>query len=155
SLLLLVPSLATSLLRARQRHDRGATALLVAPVLAAAVHALYVARVGGDFMHARLLLPSLFGLLLPVASVRLTEWPLRPLRAAPAIAAGTVLAWAIACALWFRVPYPSEIGPHGIADERGFAVAYSGQPHPMDAADYAESEWGRRGLALRSRAGSG
>lgn len=40
--------------------------VLAAPVVAGLLSWLYVVRVGGDFMHARLLLPGLWCLLLPV-----------------------------------------------------------------------------------------
>jgi arabinofuranosyltransferase len=39
------------------------------PVACGVAHTAYVVRVGGDFMHARFLLPSLFAVLLPVAVV--------------------------------------------------------------------------------------
>ena len=53
------------------RADRRAKPLLVgsAFVVGGIVHAVYTVRVGGDFMHARLLLPSLFALVAPVAVV--------------------------------------------------------------------------------------
>ena len=35
-------------------------------VLAASLHVLYIIRVGGDFMHGRMLLLPLFALLLPL-----------------------------------------------------------------------------------------
>ncbi len=41
-----------------------------AVVVAGVLHAAYVVRVGGDFMHGRLLLPGLFLLLCAVAVVR-------------------------------------------------------------------------------------
>jgi arabinofuranosyltransferase len=148
-LVLLAPWYAGCLLRAWRRNDSGVVALLLAPVLAATVHTLYVAHVGGDFMHGRLLLPSLFGLLLPVATVRLAGWPYFHVRAVSVAAVGVVLAWAVACALWLRVSYPNQIGPEMIADERGFSGAFSGQRNPVDAADYADTDWGRRGLFLR------
>jgi arabinofuranosyltransferase len=53
------------------RADRRTKPLLVAGAFAAGglLQALYTVRVGGDFMHARLLLPSLFALVAPVAVV--------------------------------------------------------------------------------------
>jgi arabinofuranosyltransferase len=50
----------------RDRGARLAVAARLAPVVAALVHLLYITRVGGDFMHARLLLPAVFALLAPV-----------------------------------------------------------------------------------------
>ena len=42
-----------------------------APVVAGLVHALYITAIGGDFMHARLLLPAVFGFVAPVAVISL------------------------------------------------------------------------------------
>ncbi|NVP72958.1 hypothetical protein, partial [Vibrio cholerae] len=43
--------------RRRLRHgiNLGLVATIVAPILAALIHTLYIVRVGGDFMHARFL----------------------------------------------------------------------------------------------------
>ena len=82
----------------------------------ALVHALYVLRVGGDFMHARMLLPPLFALLLPVMVV--------PLDRATAVGGVAVLAWAAFAVA--RPPvidqstYHREDGTLGIVDERDF-----------------------------------
>jgi arabinofuranosyltransferase len=57
------------------------------------VHATYIVRVGGDFMPARLLLPSLFAFLAPLAVV--------PLRRPYALSAA-VLPWALVCGLSLR-----------------------------------------------------
>src|SRR6185503_12476548 len=48
--------------RRRQLH-----LLLLAPVAAGVAHGAYIVRVGGDFMHGRLLLPAIAGVLLPFA----------------------------------------------------------------------------------------
>ena len=42
---------------------------LIVTVIAALLHGLFLVRVGGGFMHGRLLLPTLFGLLLPVSAL--------------------------------------------------------------------------------------
>jgi arabinofuranosyltransferase len=57
------------------RADRRTTSLLVAGAFAAGglLQVLYTVRVGGDFMHARLILPSLFALVAPVAVVPLRK----------------------------------------------------------------------------------
>ena len=62
-------------------------------VLGGVVHATYVVRVGGDFMHARLLLPSLFALCVPVAVVPLARRHLVALAVVP---------WALVCGIWLR-----------------------------------------------------
>ena len=106
------------------------------------LHALYIVRVGGDFMHARMLLPTTFMVLLPVSvvAVRARGWWL----------AGIVLVWAVVCAGWMRPPYstalptgfsaaaaPDPYDPGtGIADERLFWVRSSGTAHPVTVDDY-------------------
>ena len=90
-----------------------------APALAAMVHALYIVRVGGDFMHARLLLPALFALVAPV-SLPLSVADLRPARSPlRVVAAGLVAAWAVVCALALpRDGSVPRIADGTIADER-------------------------------------
>ena len=140
---------------ARADSWRGA-ARLALPV-GGLLHALYVVRVGGDFMHARMLLPSLFALLVPVMAVPLRSAPGRwPGVSRPALVAGSVVTlWAIVCALWLRPPYHgigNGVGPQGIADERWFYVQFSGHPHPVTLADYDRASWKQEGEALRLRA---
>jgi arabinofuranosyltransferase len=128
--------------------------LLVLPPLGALLHGLYVVRVGGDFMHGRMLLPTLFALLLPVMVVAGTRWwqPLLP--------ALVVLPWAVSAGLWLRPPYYLNPGPEparsvgreGIADERGFYVRLARHPHPVTLADYGDAPWTQEGHALRHRA---
>jgi arabinofuranosyltransferase len=49
---------------------RAALWVIAAPVVGAVVYTAYVTRLGGDYMHARFLMPPLFALVLPVACVR-------------------------------------------------------------------------------------
>jgi arabinofuranosyltransferase len=105
--------------------------IALAPVLASIVLALYVVRVGGDFMHGRMLLPALFGLLLPVMVVPIT----RRLVVLPAIG---VLVWAIVAMGWLRVPYGGSINPEtGITDERAFYTRIVRHEHPITPADHS------------------
>jgi arabinofuranosyltransferase len=135
------------------------------------VHGLYVVRVGGDFMHARMLLATTFVILLPVSvmAVRGRQWYL----------AVAVASWALVCGLWLRPPYSAPLAPGeraatapvpydrttGIDDERLFWVRTSGTAHPVTLDDYASHDvfardgaevarWaasGRRGLLLDPR----
>jgi arabinofuranosyltransferase len=82
----------------RRRHLLVAGAFALGGVL----HAVYIVRVGGDFMHARLLLPGFFAFAAPVAVV-----PLRLRYAAAAL----VLPWAAVCAVSFRF-YSDLHEPH-------------------------------------------
>lgn len=106
--------------------------LVAAVLLAAAAHALYVVRVGGDFMHGRLLMPSLFLLLCPLAAVPLTR--------ARAWVGGGILAatgvWAVASVAVLRTDYEAGISADGIADERGFYARLAGVTHPVTIEDH-------------------
>jgi arabinofuranosyltransferase len=102
----------------------------MAPVVAGLADGLYVTRVGGDFMHGRLLLPGLFAVLMPVAVVEARTW----WRTAAAL---LVLPWAVVCAVHLRVPY--LVGPDGIADERAFYSIDAGHRNPVQVEDYART----------------
>lgn len=123
-LVALLPSLAW---RARE------WSLVGAVLLAAVAHALYVVRVGGDFMHARLLMPSLFLFLCPFAAV-----PFVRARAWTGAAVLTVTAvWALASAAILRTDYEGSVSADGmIADERGFYAGLAGVANPVTLEDH-------------------
>jgi len=77
------------------RRDRQPAVLLItgAFVVGAVVQTIYIVRVGGDFMHARLLLPAFFAIVAPVAVV--------PLRREFALSL-LVLPWCVVCLLFLR-----------------------------------------------------
>ena len=95
----------------------------LAPVVAGLLCWVYVVKVGGDFMHGRMLLPGLLLMLLPVFAVPVTR--------VGATASVCVGLWAVVCAGWLRIPYGGQIGPAGIADERGVYVRHNADPHPV------------------------
>ncbi len=101
-------------------------------LVAAAVHALYVIRVGGDFMHARLLMPSLFLALCPIAVVPLTRT--RTSIGATVLAAAAV--WVVASAAVLRIDYEGQVAASGIADERGFYARLAGVANPVTIEDH-------------------
>ena len=109
---------------------RATDRLLVAaaPVVAGLADVLYVTRVGGDFMHGRLLLPGLFAVLMPVAVVEARSW----WRTA---AVALLVPWAVICAANLRLHY--VVGPDGIADERSFYAISARHHNPVRAEDYA------------------
>jgi arabinofuranosyltransferase len=82
-------------------------------VLGAVLDALYIVRVGGDYIHARLLLPAVFALAAPVAVVIL-----RPRY----LAALAVVPWALVCTFWLRsdtaVPYVLPSQKHKVTVEQ-------------------------------------
>lgn len=123
-------------------RERAVDRLLVAvaPVAGGLADALYVTRVGGDFMHGRLLLPGLFAVLMPVAVVGARTW----WRTTGAL---LVLPWAVVCAAEFRVPY--VVGPEGITDERAFYTITAEDRNPVRVGDYARSILYHDGRAAR------
>ncbi|MFQ6229457.1 flagellar motor control protein ZomB [Nocardia sp. NPDC002869] len=135
--------------RLRQFRERlRSPSAVVALVLGAAMLlTIYALRVGGDFMHGRMLLPQLFLFLLPVAvlPVRLPEGGLRSLtrREAPTFAflvvalVGTV-AWALLASGTTAIKSGTHINKSGIADERIYYVLNTGHDHPIRAEDYLD-----------------
>ncbi|WP_039821479.1 flagellar motor control protein ZomB [Nocardia testacea] len=135
--------------RLRQFRERlRSPSAVVALVLGAAVLlTIYALRVGGDFMHGRMLLPQLFLFLLPVAvlPVRLPEGGLRSLtrREAPTFAVlvvalvGTV-GWALLASGTTAIKTGTHINKSGIVDERIYYVLNTGHDHPIRAEDYLD-----------------
>lgn len=129
-----------------QRSVRTPTAVVIFILVSGLLLGIYSLRVGGDFMHGRVLLPPLFCLLIPVAVV-----PLRvPTRAergrnAPTVAAGAVgvlwigtVVWAFFAANTTGMPQGAIVGRSGIVDERAFYTLNTGHAHPILAEDYLD-----------------
>jgi arabinofuranosyltransferase len=74
--------------------------VLLAPAVAGALLTLYVVRVGGDYMHARMILPAIFLLLLPILVVPATRLT--------AAAAGLLLVWLAAAVSPLRQPFDAR-----------------------------------------------
>ncbi len=105
---------------------------------------LFNMRVGGDFMHGRMLLPQLFCLLLPVSvlPVRLpvgerSAW-LRWSFALSLIAWVGTVGWALFAANTTADTSGGQISASGIVDERIYYVLNSGHDHPVLAEDYLD-----------------
>ncbi|WP_281033287.1 flagellar motor control protein ZomB [Nocardia concava] len=112
---------------------------------------IYELRVGGDFMHGRMLLPQLFLLILPVAVLpirlpRAGESGTRRLSWAFAFVlaafAGTV-GWALFAADTTAIKTGTTIRSNGIVDERIYYVLRTGHDHPILASDYLDYPWMR------------
>lgn len=142
--------------------DRTARACVGASVASGVLMAGYVVAIGGDFMHARMLLPATFALLLPFMAVPAPDrvrLALRPAAAADGQQEGTVVrllrhhhglavalaatvtaAGAFACAAWFRLPQqPNIIPSDGITNERAYWVDRTGVPNPTTGAPYVQA----------------
>jgi arabinofuranosyltransferase len=98
------------------------------------LHGVYVVKLGGDFMHGRMLLPVLFGLLLPVSVVSLRTASAGRLSQLLRVAACVVVvAWMPWCALGLRVPAENT---HGIGDERGWQSRMAAVENPVRLRDH-------------------
>lgn len=123
-----------------RRFDRRDTAVITAVVTSALLMMLYVVAIGGDFMHARMLLPGTFLLLCPISAVPLP--PRTALRrfTVTAVATTGVLAWAVLCAASLRLPQrPGFIPSSGITNERAFWSDRVGVANPVDSASYVQA----------------
>ncbi|MGC8462141.1 MAG: hypothetical protein ACP5P9_00515 [Acidimicrobiales bacterium] len=146
-----LPTLACALLfglavRDRWRsRDRLAVVLFAAPVVAGATDLLYVVYVGGDYMHARLLLPAFFAIFLPVTATG------RQLRTAVAVPVAGVALWSVVCVGWLRYGAPpGNLNPQviSISNERNTWVKATGNTHPITTADYDHALSGIAGHLL-------
>lgn len=101
--------------------------------------ALYVIAIGGDFMHARMLLPPTFALLLPVMLVPV-PLPKRTgglTHVSLCLLVATIGVWAVGAGLKWRDPVPpGSVPENGIANERGYWAVFTQQRYPDSAADY-------------------
>ncbi|WP_157129047.1 flagellar motor control protein ZomB [Nocardia amamiensis] len=106
---------------------------------------VYALRVGGDFMHGRMLLPQLFLFLLPVAVLPI-RLPVGGVRATKADWSFAVLAialvgtagWALFAAGTTAIKTGTKITSTGIVDERIYYVLNTGHDHPILAEDYLD-----------------
>ncbi|MFD3703906.1 flagellar motor control protein ZomB [Nocardia sp. NPDC058658] len=103
---------------------------------------IYETRVGGDFMHGRMLLPPLFCLLLPVMVLPLKTVAVPvvskiPQLILPATFAVTI-GWALCAADVTAIDSSNKITPTGIADERLYYIQTTGHEHPIRAEDYLD-----------------
>lgn len=99
----------------------------VAAVVAGLLLATYVTKIGGDFMHGRMLLPATFCLLLPVLLLP-ARLPVLPLALAVAV-------WAGVSATSLRIPDGTTV--NGFADERRHWVDLTA-PHPVTEGNFAK-----------------
>ena len=124
--------------------------VLAIPVLAGLADGAYVVLIGGDFMHARMLLPSLF-LLSGVLWLDPRD------RVERALGLGVAVFCLVAIV---AIRYPVRlVGAHGISNERSFYITVSGSPHPISPHDYRHAltaTSGRllSGLAAQTHVGS-
>lgn len=112
-----------------------ATVVTLAPTLPAALHVYYVVRVGGDYMHGRMLLPPVFAGLAPVAMVPLVPWPRLVGKVVLGAAGLALCVWIPACAIGMRIGQDNVCD---IGDERGWYARTARVDHPVLLDDYRE-----------------
>jgi arabinofuranosyltransferase len=137
-------------LRERVHLAQWRSALLPASVaLGGALHTLYVVRVGGDFMHGRMLLPGLFAIFTSVGSVR-ARFEARQ-GALAALAFVAMLAWGVACARGLRPEYYVD----GILDERRWWTDNAGEANPTSADQYAKHKFYSMSMEVKTQIAAG
>ncbi|MGI8754425.1 MAG: glycosyltransferase family 87 protein [Acidimicrobiales bacterium] len=155
-----VGAIAAAVLVARLpgRHRAAAVTLPAAAVF----HAAFILRAGGDYIHARLLLPPLFSLvapfaLLPVPSLR-RAWRSDPQVGRSLWTAGGVLiavtllmVWAGVTATFLRKTGPTIDHRTIVADGRSAAIGSGPNRHPVTAEDFG---WGQGSAAAKRLQGS-
>ncbi|WP_280272339.1 flagellar motor control protein ZomB [Nocardia wallacei] len=136
-------------LRAVQQRLRTPGAVVALMLVGGLLLVVFNIRVGGDFMHGRMLLPQLFILLLPVSMLpvklpgeAVAERGVRGLArwsfALPLAAWAVTMGWAIFAADTVANTSGSQLSATGIVDERIYYVLNSGHDHPVLAEDYLD-----------------
>ncbi|MEU2081623.1 hypothetical protein ABZ569_06990 [Streptomyces albus] len=116
--------------RAASRPYTADVVLVGAPVAAGLLSAFFVVKIGGDFMHGRMVLPALFLLLLPIF--------LLPLGRAATVLAGALAAWAVVCGLLLRPPLESPDDPRIVFDSHTVYQRVLGDTHPVGQSAHTE-----------------
>lgn len=120
------------------------TAALVAGLLLGG----YVVAIGGDFMHARMLMPATFLLLAPVMILPVPDLVTRRRVLAFGGLGACLAAWALCSATALRLPDAAQNNANGVADERSASIGIFGSLHPDSPVAYLH---GRNSLLGPSR----
>ena len=142
--LLAIPIVVPRIRRWLYAGDRTGAVLLLTPLVAGIGDALYVVRVGGDYMEARLLLPSF---LLCCLTIFVDSGQFQSLLMVPVIG---LIIWSTICASSLR-PDHATGWVHNMHDERSNWILDTGQRHPIDLSSYLRLV--SLGEALRATAG--
>lgn len=134
-----------TLLRDSNRSEvaGGERGIPMALIIGGALHTLLVCKAGGDFMHARLLLPGLFAFASATAIVSLPSN-----RIIAGMCRGVFVLWSVWAVLIARPSYGDNISSDGIADERQWYIARGRISRPVTLDDYSFHSFHRIGLGL-------
>jgi arabinofuranosyltransferase len=105
--------------------------LIAVPIVCGFLLVVYVARVGGDFMHGRLLLVPTWLLVLPAMTVPLRRW------AAPVLL--VIAGWALVVAATTRHVEHAQGNWYADWDERETYVRFTHHEHPIDPALFVDA----------------
>jgi arabinofuranosyltransferase len=145
-LLLAVPLVGSRVAGWWRAGDRTGVLVLCTPLAVGLADLLYVVHLGGDYMHARLLLPAFFACCLPVYV------GIRSLRGVLVVPATGIAVWSVVCLGWLRFvpPVVHGLNPQTvfISNERSSWITATGSAHPVTAGDYRRALSGRAGAVL-------
>jgi arabinofuranosyltransferase len=137
---------ATAVLIASGRAPRPALVPMLALPVGGILHALFIVESGGDYLHARLLLPSVFAVVAPFAVV-----PWRQRFLLPLLAVGI---WALIAVAFLRPNINEGLVPYtdyGVAEGRTLMTALAEPGHrPLLATDFVFDD-GIRAKRLQER----
>jgi arabinofuranosyltransferase len=130
-ILLVVPLTVPRIARWWKEGDRIGVVVLLTPAVAGLADTLYVVHAGGDYMHARLLLPAFFALCV-FLYVNVNQ-----LRSLLAVAVVGIAIWALICAGSLRFTQTGIFGNfHNIENERNVWIDITQTLHPITTADW-------------------
>ncbi|MET0285488.1 MAG: hypothetical protein ABW352_13495 [Polyangiales bacterium] len=115
----------------------------LALALGGVLHILYVLRVGGDFMHGRVLLPGVFALFMAAGALRL-RFERRELILG-AVAFTLVASWSVHCARTLRPEYYADY----ILDERRWWTDNAGEANPITSEQYTNHKFYQMSLEVK------
>ena len=128
----LLAIVAAAVLIARAKAPRPELVPMLALPAGGLLHALFIVESGGDYLHARLLLPSLFAIVAPFAVI-----PWRPQFRAPLLAVGI---WALVAIAFLRPTIHQQLVPlthYDVADGRALMSGLTKPGHrPLLATDF-------------------
>lgn len=119
--------LAFATLASQRRRRRPELVVIAAPVAAGLISGVYVAKIGGDWMHARMVLPVIFLLLLPFLVL--------PMARATGVVAVGMAVWAAFTLSPLRKPF-DDPGAGVIQNARLVTIATARHENPVSVADW-------------------
>ena len=114
--------------------------------LGGSVNAAYIVAIGGDFMHARLLLPSFFAIM--------AAFTVRPPRQGRRLVTVISATYLFVLIVGLRYSPASLSGYVMVSDERLMQMSLTHRDHPVNETDMVDSIWWRYGARLRTLAES-